>query len=112
MSATYDPNLSRDLDWVRFQVGDRDIDDPQLQDQEIEAMLAEEPNKYLAAARAGEAIVSRGGGDIVSKSVGDLSVTYGDTGSVSFESHLQSLRRKGLQILDRAHSGGSVLRTL
>src|SRR5690348_7229331 len=39
MSWTYDSGLGTPRDLVRFYIGDTDIDDPQLQDEEIDALL-------------------------------------------------------------------------
>ena len=110
MPATYDPTLPTDMDWVRFLIGDRNTTTPKLQDEEINAVLAEEANKYLAAARCGEQIIAQGQG-AVSKSVDDLSITFGDSKESAFRDHLQKLREKGCQVLLKV-SGSSVFRTL
>jgi hypothetical protein len=114
MSASYDPVLPTDKDWVRFLIGDRRTGSAAaLQDQEIEALLREEAGKgagtkYFAAARAGEIILSRGLG-VVSKSVSDLSLTWSDNPQGAYRSHLQSLREEGARLLLKK-SGPSVLR--
>lgn len=115
MSATYDPALSTDKDWVRFQVGDRGIaGDPLsfiLADEEINAILSEEQNKYLAAARIGEIIMSHGHG-AVSKTVGNLSISYGnDSPESAFRHHLNRLRAKGCELLLK-QSGSHIFRVL
>ena len=45
----YDPSIRTDLNWVRLKIQDTD-DSPNLQDSEIDFLLAEEPNKWYAAA--------------------------------------------------------------
>ena len=60
MAYTYsgDPaNSSRD--WVRFKVGDTDMDDGQLQDEEIDALVTEKAHKALAAASCAEALSNK-----------------------------------------------------
>jgi hypothetical protein len=110
VSATYDPTLPTDKDWVRFLIGDRDVADPRLQDEEILALLVEKENKYLAAALAGDSILAAGQG-AVSKSVGDLSLTLGDSAESTYRAHLRRLHERGCQLLLKV-SGGSVLRML
>lgn len=114
MAATYDPTLPADLDWVRFLVGDRRVDPvtaAALSDEEILAVLGAEANKYLAAARCGEAIIAKSRG-AVSKSVGDLSISYGDSPESAYRAHLKKLREKGAELLLKRDGGSAVLRTL
>lgn len=98
MPATYDAKLKTDKDWVRFLSGDRDESDPRLQDEEIAALLVEEKNKYLAAFRACESILAQGQG-AVSKSVGSLSLSFGDSPDSAYRTHAQHLRERGCQLL-------------
>jgi hypothetical protein len=103
MSATYSPTLDgpyADRHWCRLQIGDRDVDNsPEFQDEEIDAILAEESNKWLAAARLGEIILGRKK-DVVSKAVGDLRLTYGAGGEDNaYRQHLKMLREKGAELL-------------
>lgn len=113
MTATYDPTLSSDLDWVRFLIGDRTSDaaTAKLQDEEITAVLQEEPNKYFAAARCGEQIIAQGQG-AVSKSVGDLSISYGDSPESAYRAYLKNLREEGARVLYKANDGSTVFRVL
>lgn len=109
MSANYDPVLPSDKDWVRFLIGDKGLsNEPSsftLSNEEIEAVLGEEANKYLAAARCGEAILSQGR-DVVSKSVGNLSISYGSSSPESaYRHHLTNLREKGCRLLLDESSG-------
>jgi hypothetical protein len=94
MASTYDPALSTDKDWVRFLVGDRDVSDPRLQDEELYALLREEANKYLAAAAAAELILGRNGG-LVEKQVGDLRLKWGGSAQDQYQKYIDHLRRKG-----------------
>jgi hypothetical protein len=111
MTATYDPLLPTDLDWVRFLIGDRNTASPALQNEEILACLVEKgQNKYLAAALAGNAILAKGRG-VISKSVGDLSLSFGDSPTATYRSHLQRLQERGAELLLK-QSGSSVLRVL
>jgi hypothetical protein len=110
MSATYHIVLDRDLDWVRFLTGDTDVTSASVTDEEITAILAEEPNKYLAAARVAMRI-SVMGGDIVSKSVGALSITYGGSSEEAYAKVIQDLREKGAEV-ELKKSGSHVFRVL
>ncbi len=99
MSATYDPTLPTDLDWVRFLTGDRDVIAPRLQDEEITALLAEEKNRYFAAAQAGEMILAKSGG-LVEKQVGDLRLRWSDGGSENaYRAYLRLLRERGAELV-------------
>jgi hypothetical protein len=110
MTATYEPTLPSDKDWVRFLVGDRDLTDPALQDEEIDAALLIYPNKWIAAANLGQRILDAGAG-AVSKSVGDLSISYGGLSETAFSDHLKKLQERGAAELLK-QSGSSVLRNL
>ena len=60
MSWTYDATkLETHLNWVRFRIGDTDLSDQQLSDEEINAILATEPRPHFAAAQAAEAIAAK-----------------------------------------------------
>jgi len=97
VAATYNPTLVSDKDWVRFLCGDRDVTAAKLQDEEITALLVEEQNKYLAAARACDVIVARSGGLVV-KQVGDLKLQYSGTGKDAYHEHARQLREKGASL--------------
>jgi len=95
-----------DRDWVRFLTGDRGkaaalgyvITRSVLSNEEITALLVEEANKYLAAARAGEIILARHKG-AVSKAVDGLSLSWGDSSESAYRAHLKRLRVKGCSLL-------------
>jgi len=111
MTATYNSSLPSDKDWVRFVLGDRDGSSAVLQDEEINEILAEEANKYLAAAICGEAVLALGK-DAVSKSVGNLSISFGSSSPESaYRALVSRLRERGCQLLLET-SGGAVLRSL
>lgn len=76
MTWTYslDPSSS-DKDAVRFLIGDTCFDAQQLQDEEIDWVLTEEPNVYLAGARCASSI-SGLYAKKADKSVGDLRIKY------------------------------------
>jgi len=122
MTATYNPALPTDVDWVRFQIGDRGtfvtppsgaVTGTSLEDEEITAILAEETNKWFAAAVCGEVIIALGQG-AVSKSVGALSISFGDSPTSGYRAHLAYLRQRGSVESIRANlgSGGSILNVL
>lgn len=87
MACTYDPSLSTNRDWVRFLIGDVDVPDSCIfEDEEIDGMLTEviglhgttEGTKYCAAALAWNAMVAEkfvsGApfGPLIEKAVGRL----------------------------------------
>ncbi len=96
MTTSYDPSLPTDKDWVRFFIGDTNLDAEfvDLQDEEILAVLGDERNKYLAAARCGEVIIGKKQG-VVSKNVDNLSLTFGDSPESAYRAHLERLREDG-----------------
>lgn len=112
MSQTYDPTLSTDKDWVRFLVGDRVVDGTAvLEDEEIEALLVEEPNKYMAAARACEVILADRG-DVVSKSVDDLSISYSGSAESAYREHVRKLKQRGATEAMKTAGKSAVMRVL
>jgi hypothetical protein len=76
MSWSYDPTLQTDRDLVRFWVGDTNADDPQIWNEEIDALLAATTSVEAAAVDAARAILARYA-RAVDKSVGDLKISYG-----------------------------------
>lgn len=85
MAWTYSGNpASSDRDWIRFRLGDSKVETPQsLSDAELDYLLAEEVDKYMAASKAAE-IMSAAymATSVTQKQVGDLRLSYGyaDTG--------------------------------
>ena len=100
MAATYSPSLPTAKDWVRFLIGDTDTTASLLDDQEILAVIAEEENKYLAAASCLESLLVRwssSGRGIVEKQASKLRIKRGvDQSSVAaLEEAIARLRATG-----------------
>lgn len=109
MTATYDPTMDSDRDWIRAQIGDRNTAAAVLSDEEIDAIRAGEANRYLAAAACGELIATKGGG-VVEKRVDDLQISWADKGAeTSYGIHIQRLREKGAALLLPTQSNFMVL---
>ena len=96
MAATFTPSLPTDKDWVRHKIGDKaDLDDAIFQDEEIEAILAEQANKWLAAAELGESLLAEETGGAVEKAVGDLRIRWSDSPQSAYTAMLKRLRETG-----------------
>lgn len=95
MPATYDPSLPTAKDWVRFLTGDRTVTAARLQDEEIDALVTEEGNKYLAAARALEIVTGGGRGGVIEKTVDDLKLRFSDSADSALARYIKMLREKG-----------------
>jgi hypothetical protein len=74
MSFTYNNMLETPLDEVRFRVGDTNPNDPQLQDEEIQILLAESANSPRAAAIKAVLALKARYARHVDKWVGDLKI--------------------------------------
>lgn len=102
MSATYDPTIRTDLDFIRSQIGDRNVTPATnafLSDEEIDAIRSQHGNRELAAAACGDLIASRSKG-LVEKQVGDLRLDFGKGSARSaYGEHLDRLREQGAQLL-------------
>ena len=105
MAFTYNIELTTDKDWVRFLIVDRDVSlndnsvsKAYLSDEEINALLQEEENKYLAAARAGEILLNRSKG-LVHKEVEELSIEYADSAESTYQIYINKLRERGNELL-------------
>ena len=98
-------------DWVRFQLGDTDIDTMVFDDTEIDAILVQEcQNKWLAAAALGDIMLTTKSKGAIEKVVGDLRLRYGDEGDESnFGQHLRRLREDGAANLLPTQSAFRVL---
>lgn len=59
MAATYGGDPDDPIDRIRLLVGDTDVTDPLLQDEEIEFLVANEGPVYHAAAAAADAIAAK-----------------------------------------------------
>jgi hypothetical protein len=74
MPFTYDPQLLSSLDQVRFLIGDTDVHDPQLDDDEVLYLLTENNGAVRAAATAAiDALIAKYARQ-VDKWVGDLKI--------------------------------------
>lgn len=51
--------LEKDLNWVRFRIGDTDTTDEQLADTEIQSLISLHPSRVHAAAAAARAIAAK-----------------------------------------------------
>jgi hypothetical protein len=109
---TYNESLPTDKDWVRLNIGDRDVsggaETAVFSDEEIVATLTEEPNRWLAAARLGSILLTQYAG-LVRKRVEDLELEVSDTdgGKGVYEMQISKLRERGArELLKRtgAHS--------
>lgn len=75
---TYSGNpADSDLDAVRFILGDTDIDNPLLNDSEINYLIANNAGVGKAASQGARTIASQFGSK-ANKTVGDLSIRYND----------------------------------
>lgn len=106
MSWSYSGNpAASTLDKVRFLIGDTDSTDQQLSNEEINAALVDAgDDPYVAAIICVEALIAKFS-RYVTKSVGDLSVSYGDRVK-QFQSLLMSLRRRSTLQLCTPYAGG------
>jgi hypothetical protein len=114
MSATYNPALPTDLDWVRHLIRDTDIVSPLFQNEEIQAVLdlkvsqaiTSPASRYFAAADLLSSLhtlwMARGRG-VASKKVGKLAITYGTGIGINVDAALQ------LQIKDLRKQGAILL---
>lgn len=111
MSATYDPTLATDADWVRFHTGDVNVASAVLSDEEIAAVLADIAAdngasgialRLLAAVRCLESAQARafaksaGSGGLSEKTVEGLTLKWGvDASTVGgWRSKIDDLRRQ------------------
>src|SRR6185369_4697280 len=69
-----------------------------LSDEEIAGLLTAEANKWLAAARACDVIMSQSLG-LSSKSVDGESVSFAQGGSTTYAMHAAKLREKGARVM-------------
>lgn len=101
MPSTYsgDPSIST-KDQVRFLVRDTTVGSMVLSDEEIEWLLTQEQNVYMAAAAAAEQMVERG---VSSRSVGGLSISIDIEGT---KKRATELRMKGRAAYEVPTAGG------
>ena len=99
MGFTYSPTIDDDRDWVRLSLGDTVRARAIFEDEEIDAILAEEPNKFLAAARLGEIMLASKTKGAVEKAVGDLRIRYSDSPQSAFRAYIANLRKEGAALV-------------
>lgn len=110
MSATYDPSLPTDRDHVRFLIGDTNVASPQLEDEEIDAVIDEETAtgealKYFAAASALAALHARWtaqGSGVVDRQVGALRIRRAadsTSANAAVMARISDLRARGAHLL-------------
>jgi hypothetical protein len=104
MTASYDSSLRSEKDWVRMMIGDDDPATATLQDEEIDALLVEEANKYLAAAAALCVLQGRwasAGEGILEKQVDTLRIKWGvDPAATNvLTARIKELKRKGVDLV-------------
>ena len=104
-NATYsgDPAVST-RDRVRFLLRDTDMSAPMLTNAEIDWLLTEEPNVYLAAASAAEQVTSRFA-NLADKQVGDLRISYRNQVS-DWSKRASDLRSRGVIRSALPYAGG------
>lgn len=106
MSWSYSGNpASSTRDKVRFLIGDTDTTDQQFSNEEIDAILADNADEpYATAIVLIEGLIARYS-RYISKSVGDLSISYGDRVK-QYQSLLTGLRRRASIQLCAPYAGG------
>lgn len=98
MATTYtdDPvyggTAAQKRDAVRFLAQDHRASQMKVSDAEVAFLIAEEANVYMAAAACAEKVAGRSG-NISSKSVGDLSISYG---AEHYTTLAKTLRQRGM----------------
>ena len=109
MSATYNTSLPTDRDWVRFTVGDRDVTRALLQDEEIDAILSQKANRWLAAADCAQMILAQNRG-MIEKQVETLKLQWSNKGAEStYQIYIDYLRKMGTMAMSPAPSVFRVL---
>lgn len=109
MTTTYVTPQSTDKDWVRFHVGDTDINNAEFTDEEIQAVIDEETAtgkalKYFASATLLGVLllkyVSKGKG-VQEKALGKLRIKYGsgETFEVVMNERIKQLRKRGAWLM-------------
>ena len=92
MSFTYDVELSQSRDQVRFLIQDNQESRALFQDEEIDWIITQEMNVYMAGARLCDILVNKSGG-VKSKAISEFIIVY----NVEFYKYLgNSLRARGL----------------
>jgi hypothetical protein len=105
MSWTYTNNPANvTLDALRFAIGDTDTSDKQLTDEELNYLLTEHTTTLSAAVAAVQSLIAKYS-RFVSKSVGDLQISYGQR-ITNYEILLRTLRQRTALTLAPPFAGG------
>lgn len=91
-----DGNESQQRDAVRFLAQENQTATQRVSDKEIDFLIANEANLFMAAARCAELVANRMG-PVSSKSVGDLSIAYSRSDYLALSKSL-SLRGRSHQL--------------
>ncbi len=101
MSATFDPTLATDRDYVRLLIGDTVVATAQLQDETIDALIAKSPTLgvFCIAAEAAELIIARWDAKaegVIEKQVSKLRLRRSETGGMleDYRKHVDRLRER------------------
>lgn len=109
MSFTYggDPAASS-RDAVRFLLNDTSSASPEMQDAEVEWLVAQKPNVYRAAALGARQLASQANNSVASKTVGSLTLTYSERATKWLElaKALDGQANKGVGSTIAPYSGG------
>lgn len=121
MSATYDPTLPSNKDFVRLLTGDTDILSPQFQDEEILGIITSESAtgdalKFFAAASLLSTLVVKmtsSGEGVENIKLGSLTIALGvaQSGITALTSRIADLRARG-SYLQNGGSGLHYVRSL
>jgi hypothetical protein len=117
MSWSYSGNPgSSSLDEVRFLIGDTDTSDQLLSNEELNWIIAQEPDTYSAAITAVVRLISQASREAqISKSVGDLSISRNNGQKVTqWESLLSQLRaeRVNKYVVAPVVNSNAIVRTI
>ena len=95
MAWNFDTALSTDKDYIRFLIGDTNSSNQLVQDETIEAILANEPNVWVAGAEILEYMARglMGGGVIEDRKVGETRIRYRSAKDLRLDA--QRLRMRG-----------------
>lgn len=100
-----DPSLS-DRDAVRFYISDTDAANPLFYDGEIDYLLTQFPTALYAAAQAARSLAGKFAGQVTSKKVGDLALTYAEKVK-NYTALAASLQLQAEQAGAQLYSGGT-----
>jgi hypothetical protein len=109
MSYTYSGNpASSSRDAVRYLLNDTSTGSMEMNDAEIEWLVAEKTNVYRAAAQGARQLAAQANNSVASKTVGSLTLTYSERAQkwMDLAATLETAANKGLGGAIRPYSGG------